>query len=627
MVARENAEGQARQIAAAVAITIENQREIAAAFATEQLVKDVGEKVKKLGVDGSAADVAILRNKMKENFEVLSEHYLGIFVTDVNGILYTGELAGGEEYKGSDVSQRGYFQEARRTGKAAVGEIVKSKSTGKLIYVVCAPVTSQSGEFLGIFGVSIKAESLTQLVSSTKVGETGYAFMIDKNGIINSHPKEEHILSLDLKKLVGMEAITGDMMSGKSGVQEYVFQGVSKIAGFAPVPLTGWSVALTQNQDDFLKTPRSIRNSLLAVTAIAVLLVGILVLLASRTITRPLKDAVVRLKDIAEGEGDLTMRLNAESKDEVGEMALWFNTFIEKLQGIIKHVTENSKSVNNAAAELTDIADQLSAGAEDTSQRAATVTAAAEEMSTNLSSVAAAMEQSSTNANMVASAAEEMSSTINEIAENAERARNVSGDAVTQAGNASSKMSDLGQAAEKIGKVTETITEISEQTNLLALNATIEAARAGAAGKGFAVVANEIKDLANQTAGATLDIKNLVEDVQNTTKSAGAEIVQISKVISGVNDIVATIAAAVEEQTAATREIADNISQTSMGIQEVNENVSQSSIVASEISQNIAEVDGAATNISTSSNEVKNSSDELQSRAVELNSIVGSFKV
>jgi PAS domain S-box-containing protein len=145
--------------------------------------------------------------------------------------------------------------------------------------------------------------------------------------------------------------------------------------------------------------------------------------------------------------------------------------------------------------------------------------------------------------------------------------------------------------------------------------------------RGFAVVANEIKDLAKQTAQATLNIKNQINDVQQTTEASVAEFNQISEVISGVNDIVATIAAAVEEQTAATREIANNIAQASQGIQEVNENVSQSSTVAGDITQDISKVNLAATGISESSKQVQTSSEDLQRMATELNAIVGSFKV
>ena len=131
----------------------------------------------------------------------------------------------------------------------------------------------------------------------------------------------------------------------------------------------------------------------------------------------------------------------------------------------------------------------------------------------------------------------------------------------------------------EIGKVTETISEISSQTNLLALNATIEAARAGAAGKGFAVVAGEIKALAQQTATATEDIKSRISGVQNSTSSGIAEIEKISRVIFEVSDIVGSIAAAIEEQTVSTKDIARNIAEASFGVNDVNERIAQSSEV------------------------------------------------
>lgn len=345
--------------------------------------------------------------------------------------------------------------------------------------------------------------------------------------------------------------------------------------------LTEINLATAQQASDQASKTYNTAMTLLVTSIVVGIIIGILLtLVVNKAIVGPINAAIIGLKDIAEGEGDLTKRLNENANDEVGELAKWFNIFIEKLQGIIQQVAKNSSDVGTSSKQLTEISKNLLSNSTDTSHRATNVATASEEMSTNLTNVAAAMEQSATNANMVAAAAEEMSSTINEIAVNAEKARGVSLDAVHQAQAASKDMAELGDAAIKIGKVTETITEISEQTNLLALNATIEAARAGEAGKGFAVVANEIKELAKQTAAATLDIKRLIEDVQNTTKSTGTGINRISEVISGVNETVGSIATAVEEQTATTREIAQNIAQTSQGIQEVNENVSQSSSVA-----------------------------------------------
>jgi methyl-accepting chemotaxis protein len=357
---------------------------------------------------------------------------------------------------------------------------------------------------------------------------------------------------------------------------------------------------------------------------ILALLVGFLI---SASITKPIENTVNVVKDIAEGEGDLTSRLEVRSNDEVGELAKWFNTFVDKLQAIIKDIAGNAEVLHNAASDLSNLSDHMSSGANNMSSKSNTVSASTEEMSSNMNSVASACEQTSTNVNMVATAAEEMTATINEIAQNTEKARTMSGEAVTKSGSASEKVDELGKAAQEIGKVTETITEISEQTNLLALNATIEAARAGEAGKGFAVVANEIKELAKQTAEATGEIKGRINGIQGSTAGTVTEIAGISKVINDVNEIVSTIATAIEEQSATTREIAGNVARASQGIQEVNENVAQSSSVAGEIANDISDVNQSAGEMTNSSSQINVSAEELNTLAVQLKEMVGRFKV
>ncbi|MBM9514734.1 methyl-accepting chemotaxis protein [Desulfogranum marinum] len=477
--------------------------------------------------------------------------------------------------------------------------------------------------------------------------KSGYYFVYNKTTNIALPPKKE----LQGKDLAGLKDENGvflvrglyEKASAGGGFVEYIWPkpqagNVPKLSYSEMIPGTDMWVGTGVYLDNIAGNQAAmeseissrVKKELITMLIISgTIFLGILTLsmvIAFGLVSR-LKVMVVNFQDIAEGEGDLTKRIDTDSKDEIGELARWFNTFIEKLQGIVKQIAENSSNVSSSSNVLTGISKNLLENSGDTSQRATNVAASSEEMSANLSSVAAAMEQSATNANMVAVAAEEMSSTINEIAENAERARGVSLDAVNQAKEASVFMHELGTAANEIGQMTQTITEISEQTNLLALNATIEAARAGDAGKGFAVVANEIKELAKQTAEATLEIKTLVEAVQNTTEKTGRGINSITDVIGGVNETVGSIATAVEEQTATTSEIAQNIAQTSQGIQEVNENVSQSSSVAAGITQDIAEVSLAAQNISTSSKEVEDSAHDLLESATQLNTIVGSFKV
>lgn len=626
-LSKKQAENTASDLARLADNILKEEIKLAEVLAIDQQVVDVLSPENKNEYPEAAEKIGSLYKDLAQKLSNMGATYEGIFVSDIGGNIVTGPVEGGKDYKGLNVADRDYFKEIKTSGKAAIGEIIRSKATGRLVCVICVPVKTAKQEMIGALGLVFKVELLTELISSRKTGVTGYGFMADKKGIILAHPVAEHILKLDITKLPGMEGIAKDMLAGAKGVDEYTFKGIDKIAGYAPLSVTTWYVAATQDASEFLLAAHSIRNVSAIVTLVAIFLTIVAVAYSAGLIVKPLNKAIASLKDIAQGEGDLRMRLDARSRDEVGELGFWFNSFIEKLQGIIVRIAESSKQVGDASNQLSTIARDLSDGAEDTSQRAANVATASEEMTANLNNVAAAMEQSATNTNMVASAAEEMSSTINEIAENAEKARDISSKAVAQSKNASVKMGELGEAAQKISMVTETITEISEQTNLLALNATIEAARAGEAGKGFAVVANEIKDLARQTAQATLNIKNQIDDVQRTTKATVTEIDQISNVISGVNDIVGTIAAAVEEQTAATREIANNIAQASQGIQEVNENVSQSSIVASGIAEDISEVNHAATGISAGSKEVQASSLGLQRMSAELNSIVGSFKV
>lgn len=364
--------------------------------------------------------------------------------------------------------------------------------------------------------------------------------------------------------------------------------------------------------------------------AFAVVIIALLVTISftlKLLVINRLKLVTSNLRDIAEGEGDLTKRLDAKHQDEIGELCDWFNTFIQKIQDIIRDVADSATNLDSASGNLADLSGNMKGNADQTSVKAENVSGSSDQMSNNMNSVAAAMEEASTNINMVASAAEEMNVTISQIAENTEQALSITVSAVEQTKNASTQVDTLGDAAEGIGKVLETISEISEQVNLLALNATIEAARAGEAGKGFAVVANEIKDLAKQTADATGEIRLKIEGIQESTDGTVSHIEQIAKVVDEVNSIVQTIATSIEEQSQATNEIAGNVAQASEGIGEVNENVAESNISVGNIAEEIGEVNQAASKISENSEMVSKSATDLANLANQLNVLVGKFKI
>lgn len=369
------------------------------------------------------------------------------------------------------------------------------------------------------------------------------------------------------------------------------------------------------------------RNLILLVTLILIALTAILLTFIIRKLVAPVVKTNLMLRDIAEGEGDLTGRIEVDSQDEVGELAKWFNVFVGKLQKMIQDIAKDADSLNQSVSSLSNLSGQMSEGASATSDKATTVAAAAEEMSSNMGAVASSMDASAGNLDSVSAAITEMSSTIHEIATNAEKARSITIKAVEQVSTASSQVETLGVSAREIGNVLETVTSISEQTNLLALNATIEAARAGDAGKGFAVVANEIKELAQQTAEATEDIRHKVESIQRTTSDTVQEISNISEVVNENEDIVTTIASAVEEQSVAARDISTSINQMSQAIQEINDNVSQSSTVSQDIAQEIADVNHAACKINDDSSEVSDNADEMRQLSDRLAGLVRTFKV
>ncbi len=474
-----------------------------------------------------------------------------------------------------------------------------------------------------------------------KAGEIdrNLAAIINQPGIPVKEKEKVDVIRKQLNDFSKKAAATYVVMSATDSETDGKGKNISEQAGKLAEETDRLKDLLTTLTQDFSDNLRAELSSVIGDTKglrylnLAIFLIVVIVaiflmfILIKRSITLPLRNTGAMLRNIAQGEGDLTKRIAVFTYDEVGDLSQWFNTFIDNLQGMIRHIAANADTLRISAKELTDLSGLMTDAANQMSARADTVADAADEMNKNMDSVAAAMEQASTNTEMVATAAEEMTATISEIAQNSEKAAAISNKAVAQAKNASERVEALGIAAQEVGKVTEAITEISEQTNLLALNATIEAARAGEAGKGFAVVANEIKELARQTAAATHDIKLKIEGIQGTTAGTVSDIEQISKIINDVNEIVSTIATAVEEQSVTTKEIASNVVQVSSGISDVNKNVAQSSSVAAQIAGDISEVNQAASEMSNSSSQLNLNAEKLAHLAEQLNGLVSKFKV
>ncbi len=364
------------------------------------------------------------------------------------------------------------------------------------------------------------------------------------------------------------------------------------------------------------------------IVLIAVIVIAVVIALVVRGgISRPMKKVVDMLKDIAQGEGDLTRRLDITSHDEIGETARWFNTFVDKLQKIMQAVRDNTGAMAKAAGELSAASNQMATCAEEMSAQARTVATAGEQLSANINAMSGAAGSMSSSAGSVAAAVEQMSTSINEVAKNCEKESGISQQASDQAVQTRGIMAKLGESAREIGKVVEVISGIADQTNLLALNATIEAASAGEAGKGFAVVANEVKELARQSAQATDQIAQQIRDIQGNTQTAVTAIDNITRIIEEVSSIAHTIAASVEEQSATTSEIAKTVGSVSAATKTIAANIQQSAAGANEVSQNIQGVNTASQQVASGATHTNNNARNLNEIAARLNTIVGQFKV
>ena len=364
---------------------------------------------------------------------------------------------------------------------------------------------------------------------------------------------------------------------------------------------------------DSNRIAKTLITTTIVLTLVAIAMAILVGTLLTRSIVGPLGRMRSMIQDIAQGEGDLTKRLDASSKDELGETCHWFNVFVEKLQGIIGQVAQTTNQVAAASNQLHTTAEQMATGAEQVAAQAGTVATAGEEMSAtsgdiaqNCQFAAEGSQQASAAAVAGAKVVDETIVVMNTIAERVK--------------NSAKAVESLGARSDQIGAIVGTIEDIADQTNLLALNAAIEAARAGEQGRGFAVVADEVRALAERTTRATREIGEMIKAIQSETKgaviameegvvevgkgsekaaSSGRALEQILEQINAVTSQVHQVATAAEEQTATTSEISNNM-------QQITEVVSQTSRGAQE--------SAAAAN-------------QLSSLAEELRKIVGQFKL
>jgi methyl-accepting chemotaxis protein len=467
---------------------------------------------------------------------------------------------------------------------------------------------------------------------------TNYVFIYDyETGLCVSNPGVSKFIGKDMREAkdangLPFAAIMMDLARKGEGTLRYTFlrsntdpTPLDKVAytrGFAPWHLMIASAEYMSEVDASFWS--MVRTASLVIALL--MLVSIAIAWAiTRSVVKPLSALKERMASLSTGELDAPV-CNTDRSDEIGEMARTVQVFrdamieTERMRG--EQAGAEQRQMQQRKDEMTRLADQFEREVGEIVNLVSTAAHRLEASSTTLTRTATtveqvsqrasgASEQASANVHSVAAASEQLASSIGEITRQVESSARIAGEAVDQAQRTDARMSQLSQAAGRIGDVVDLIQSIAGQTNLLALNATIEAARAGDAGRGFAVVASEVKSLAEQTAKATDEISQQITDIQSATQDSVNAIKEIGATIGRISEISAAIASAVEQQGAATQGISDNVQRAAAG--------------TSEVATSIADVQRGVANAGGASSEVLSAAQSLASESNRLKREVANF--
>jgi methyl-accepting chemotaxis protein len=601
-------------------------------IAVTKSVVAASEKVVRDGARGSRDELASALGELTKIKENEGERCSSLILVGMNGV---GLISTNSTNVGLDFSARDYVVEALK-GKPNVGSVVISKSTGRVVCVVASPVYDPAGKTItGVLALGLEIKYLTDIIDAVKIGKTGYATIVQKNGITIAHPVKETILKEDISKVSGMEPMATMVSQGQSGIVEYRRFGVAKVAGIADVPMTGWSVSVTVERADLYSSATNIRNSILWIGVISLALASLLLFLFSRNLTAPLNKIVTAAEGIA--AGNLSVKLAFASRyDEIGGLSRAFVLMVTSLKAMAQ-VAERIAS-GDLTVQVTPLSDEdtlgnalaamvaklrghmkgINEGFAVLTSAGSEILAATTQVASTTAETASAIGQTTSTIEEVRQAARLSSEKAKNVANNAERVTQASQsgqDAVEDTATGILRIRDqmesiaqtivrLSEQSQSIGGIIAAVTDLADQSNLLAVNASIEAARAGDQGKGFTAIALEIKSLAEQSKQATAQVRGILSEVQKATAAAVMATEQGTKAVeAGVKqsaqagEAIRILAESSTEATQAATQINASSQQQVVGMDQVGIAMASISQAGAQIASSMRQVETAAQNL------------------------------